>query len=396
MIAKVFDCQWIDWGFMAIKVATKSEASLTAQPGPGGGLLLEFSGRLDSANVGDLWHKAIKTVDRASPGLLTIEAGAVDYCDGCGLGLLFELQLRGQRLGYNVEIKGLAAEFQRLLDMFDVEAFREGQIAKSRRIHVAEEIGHATAGFCRDIGDQTAYVGELCAALIGTLIRPWRLRWKDFFWIAEQAGANAAPIAALLGFLFGLIMAYSSAMPLRQFGVEVYVADLAAIALVRVIGPFITAIVLAGRTGSAFAAELGTMKINEELDAMTTMRLDPIHFLVVPRVLATTIVTPLLAVITNIAGIVGAGVVLLSLGFPLVTYTQHVESAIDTGDVLAGLFKAVVYGTLVGAVGCLRGLQTSNGASAVGISTTRAVVTGIVLVVVAEGIFAVLYHYLGI
>ena len=178
MIAKVFDCQWIEWGFMAIKVATKSEASLTAQPGPGGGLLLEFSGRLDSANVGDLWHKAIKTVDRASPGRLTIEAGAVDYCDGCGLGLLFELQLRGQRLGYNVEIKGLAAEFQRLLDMFDAEAFREGQIAKSRRIHVAEEIGHATAGFCRDIGDQTAFVGELCMALAGTIIRPWRLRWK--------------------------------------------------------------------------------------------------------------------------------------------------------------------------------------------------------------------------
>jgi phospholipid/cholesterol/gamma-HCH transport system permease protein len=240
------------------------------------------------------------------------------------------------------------------------------------------------------------FAGHLCVETANAILHPGHLRWKDIFWLAERAGANAVGIVTLLGFLFGLIMAFSSAMPLRQFGVEVFVSDLVAIALIRVLGPFITAIIMAGRTSSSYAAELGTMKVNEEIDALTTMGLEPVRFLVVPRVLTTVVVTPLLAVLANIAGLIGSGIVMLVLGFPLVTYTNHVKSSIDAGDVFAGLFKALVYGGIVGAIGCLRGLETKGGASSVGISTTKAVVSGIILIVIAEGMFAVLYHYLGI
>ena len=173
-------------------------------------------------------------------------------------------------------------------------------------------------------------------------------------------------------------------------------SDLVAIALVRVLGPFVTAIILAGRTGSAFAAELGTMKINNEIDALSTMGLDPVRFLVVPRVLAATFVAPLLAILTNLSGLIGSAFVIRSLGYPLVTYIEHVQSVIDSGDVLVGLFKALVFGALVGGVSCLRGLQTKSGPSAVGISTTRAVVSSIVLLVMAEGVFSVLFYYLDI
>jgi phospholipid/cholesterol/gamma-HCH transport system permease protein len=225
---------------------------------------------------------------------------------------------------------------------------------------------------------------------------PKRFRAGDFFRTCELAGADALGIIALLGFLFGLIMAFSSAMPLRQFGVEVYVSDLVAIALVRVLGPFITAIVVAGRTGSAFAAEIGTMKINNELDALNVMNLDPAVFLVLPRVTATLLMTPLLAVVTNIAGLIGSGLVIMSLGYPLITYTTHVQDILDLSDVGVGLFKTLVFGGMIGAVGCLRGLQAKSGPGAVGIATTRAVVTAIVLLVVLEGIFSVLLYFMDI
>jgi len=240
------------------------------------------------------------------------------------------------------------------------------------------------------------FIGRLVLAGMKTIFQPQRFRVGDFLRFCELAGANAMGLILMLGFLFGLIMAFSSAMPLRQFGVEIYVADLVALALVRVLGPFITAVIVAGRTGSAFAAEIGTMKINNELDALAVMNLDPAVFLVLPRVGATLLMTPLLAVAVNFAGLVGSGLVILSLGYPLVTYTTHVQKILVGTDVAVGLTKALVFGGMIGAVGCLRGLQTQSGPGAVGIATTRAVVTAIVLLVVLEGIFSVMLYYLEI
>jgi phospholipid/cholesterol/gamma-HCH transport system permease protein len=183
---------------------------------------------------------------------------------------------------------------------------------------------------------------------------------------------------------------------MAQFGAGIYVSNLVSISLLRELGPLITAIILAGRSGSAFAAELGTMKVNDEINALLIMGFNPVRFLAVPRVLAAMIVMPLLTVFANLFGLIGAGIVVCGMGYPLVTYYNRVLSSVHVNDFVGGLFKAVVFGMLVAGIGCLRGLQTGSGAQAVGDSTTRSVVSGIVLIVVTDGLFAVLFYHLGI
>ena len=366
-----------------------------AKPQPDGSLQLGFEGRLETATIAKLWHKTDHVINKTKFTKITIKADSVTYCDGSGVGLFFDIILRGQRRGFDVTIEGLAPEYKKLLDMFESDHF----VADADKIHppnITEQVGQLTVSTIHDVYLQIAFFGRVVAATLQTFLHPGRIRFKDVVINAENAGANAVGIILLIGFLFGLILAFSSAMPLRDYGADIYVADLVAMSLIRVIGPFVTAIILAGRTGSAFAAELGTMRINEEVDALETMGLDPVRFLVVPKVLVTIFVAPLLTILTNIAGLIGSAVVVLSLGFGMVTYTEHVKDAIDSGDIFAGLFKALVYGGLIGMVGCFRGLQTESGASAVGNSTTRAVVNSIILVVIAEGIFAVLYYCLDI
>jgi phospholipid/cholesterol/gamma-HCH transport system permease protein len=191
-------------------------------------------------------------------------------------------------------------------------------------------------------------------------------------------------------------MAFQAVIPMRRFGAEIFVADLVGLAMVRELGPLMTAIVLTGRSGSAFAAELGTMKVNEEIDALNTMGLDPVRFLVVSRVLAALAMTPLLTVFANVIGVIGGSLVLRSLGYPFITYFNQFTSAVDHIDLLGGLVKSVVFGILVAGIGCLRGLQTRTGPAAVGESATRAVVSGIILIVIVDGIFSAVYYYLGI
>ena len=173
-------------------------------------------------------------------------------------------------------------------------------------------------------------------------------------------------------------------------------ADLLGISVLRELGPLMAAILLAARSGSAFAAELGTMKVNEEIDALTTMGLEPVRFLVVPRVIAAVAVVPVLAMLMNIFCLIGGAIVMLSLNFPLITYVNRVVAAVGLADFLGGIFKALVFGVIVAGVGCLRGLQTGTGAGAVGESTTSAVVSGIILIAITDGVFAVLFYIVGL
>ncbi|MHC4154123.1 MAG: MlaE family ABC transporter permease [Planctomycetota bacterium] len=248
----------------------------------------------------------------------------------------------------------------------------------------------------KDLQSQISFIGEVFAKLLETALHPGRLRWKDTFLLAEKSGANAVGIIALLGFLIGLILAFQSAIGMKKFGAEIYVADLVVLSLFRELGPLITAIILASRSGSAFAAELGTMKVNEEIDALTTMGLDPVRFLVVPRVIAAVFVMPLLTMFNLLLGLIGCGLVMVSIGFPPITYLNQIQQAAGLMDLFSGLVKTFVFGAMIGVIGCLRGLQTGTGASAVGDSATRAVVSGIIAVVVADGIFAVIYYFIGI
>ncbi|MCF7958464.1 MAG: MlaE family lipid ABC transporter permease subunit [Phycisphaerae bacterium] len=359
-------------------------------------LRLTFSGRLDVDRTSDLWRKAEQILQRSKPQSLFIDAHEVSYCDGAGVSLLLNLAHYQKNAEADFEIQGLQGKFRKLMDLFDPGQQIPPPPKASAFRRVPEDAGRAVVAVMSDIKMLVAFVGELTVTLLGVLIHPRRLRWKDAFLVAENAGANAFGIIALMSLLFGLILAFQSAIPMQRFGAQIFVIDLISISVVRELGPLITAIILAGRTGSAFAAELGTMKVNEELNALETMGLDPVRFLVAPRVLAAVFVTPLLVIFSNLFAIIGGCLVMNSLGFTLATSIDRIHSAVGLSDILGGLFKSVIFGLLVAAIGCLRGLQTATGAQAVGISATRAVVSGIFLILLSDGVFAVLFYYLGI
>jgi phospholipid/cholesterol/gamma-HCH transport system permease protein len=355
---------------------------------------LIFAGRLDSATTGSVWRPASSALAHAGAKRAVVDAAAVHYCDGAGIALLIHLGDLQRRGGGRLEIAGLRPEFASLLDDWTPEAAAAAAEAPARRRNLAAELGAATVSVWRDLRDLVSFVGEISVALAYAVRHPGRVRWRDALEIAEAAGVNALPIVALIAFLMGLIMAFQAAPPLRQFGAELFIANLVGLSILRELGPLMTAIILAGRSGSAFAAELGTMKVREEIDALRTMGLDPVRFLIVPRVVAAVCMTPLLTIFADLIGLLGGAVVMRSLGFPLITYFHQIQYAVSYGSLVGGLVKAFVFGILVAGIGCLRGLQTGNGASAVGESTTSAVVSGIILIAITDGIFSVIYYYL--
>ncbi|HEX6951029.1 MAG TPA: ABC transporter permease [Nitrospira sp.] len=368
---------------------------LEGHPSPDGALVLSLTGALDASSTGQAWRNALHLIDVHQPRQLIVDASQLTYCDGAGAALLLELQRHQQSRRLTYEIRALDPAYQALLELYGRwEAQRPEPLAPAESPIV--QIGRATAAIWNDVVVLIAFVGQLSLALARAIRQPGLVRWRDAFVTAELAGVNAVPIISLLGFLLGLIMAFQSAIPMRQFGADIYVANLIGLSMLRELGPLLTAIILAGRSGSAFAAELGTMKVSEEIDALTTMGLEPVGFLVVPRVIAAVAMTPLLSVFAGLLGLIGGAVVMLSLGFPLVTYVIQVKSAVTVGDLLGGLGKSFVFGIVVAAIGCLRGLQTKSGAGAVGESTTRAVVSGLVLITIVDGIFAVIFYFLGI
>lgn len=355
-----------------------------------------LGGRLDADGVAPIWPQA-RAALKNNPNLpVHVDASTVDYCDGAGLAFLVDL-LRGERPpGAAVEIGGLAANFQRLLDQFDPSAFRAPLPAPAGEGTLSARLGRAVAGLLVDLKAQVAFLGEAGRALAAAVRHPGRVRWRDVVAVAEEAGVNALPIVTLVAFILGVIIAYQSAVSMRQFGAEIYVADLIGLSMVRELAPLLTAILLAGRSGAAFAAEIGTMRVNEEIDALTTFGFDPVRFLVVARVLAALAVTPLLAIYADVVSILGGALIMLTFQIPLVTYFHEVFTLVQMNDLLGGLFKCLVFGVVIAGIGCLRGLQTAGGAAAVGVATTRAVVSALVLIVVVDGAFAVVYYHLGI
>lgn len=357
---------------------------------------LRLDGRLDAAGVAALWPQALETLTRHGEMPVRVDAAGVAYCDGAGLAFLVDILRQERPPQAAVVITGLTERFQRLLDQFDPTAFRDQMAvepAPESFLHRLGESAHRTAG---DLAAQLQFVGDAMSALVFAIRHPRSVRWRDTVAIAEEAGVNALPIVTLVAFILGVIIAYQSAVSMRQFGAEIYVADLIGISMVRELAPLMTAILLAGRSGAAFAAEIGTMRVNEEVDALTTFGFDPIRFLVVSRVLAAVVVAPLLAVYADVVSILGGGLILLTFQVPLVTYFKEVFTLVQMSDLLGGLFKCAAFGLVISGIGCLRGLQTGKGAAAVGIATTRAVVSSLVMIVLVDGLFAIVYYHLGI
>ncbi len=355
-------------------------------------LRVELAGRLDAAAVARLWPRAHEAfASRGSKPAVIVDGAGVEFCDGSGASLVAEL---ARRSSGDFRVESFPDAYRSLLEIFDARGLAEPR--ERGRASFFEEFGRSTVALAADLREQVAFVGELLVSTAAAIRSPRRIRWRDVLDTAETAGVNALPIVVVIGFLLGLVLAFQSAMPMREFGAEIYVANLLGVSLMRELGPLMTAIILAGRTGSAFAAEIGTMRVNEEIDALTTMGVEPVRFLAVSRLLAAMFVTPILSCFCILAGLMGGAVVVLSLGIPLVVYVERSFDNVDTVGFLSGVLKAVVFAMIIASVGCQRGIRTGTGARAVGESTTSAVVSAILLVAIADAVFAVVLYSLDI
>jgi phospholipid/cholesterol/gamma-HCH transport system permease protein len=369
-------------------------AAMEYRRGPGGSVVA-LRGALDSQTLPPIWPGARAAVRKNGALSLRVDAAGVTYCDGSGIAFLLDLLREGARQGASVTITNLAPRFAELLGQFDQARLGDEALPSALPLSRIERLGRASLQFAGNLRRQIDYALRVTGCLWYELRHPSLVRWKEVLSVAEQMGVKGLPVVTLIAFLMGVVLAYQSAVPMRQFGAELFVANLIGLSMLRELAPLMTSIVLAGRTGAAFAAEIGTMKVNEEIDALTTMALDPLRFLVVPRLLATMFVTPLLTIFAGIVGLIGGGLVMLSFDIPLVTYFKQITGVVSIGDFTGGLFKSAVFAYLVAMIGCLRGLETAGGPRAVGQAATRAVVSAIVMIVVFDGLFAVLFNLLG-
>ncbi len=357
--------------------------------------VIRLSGRLTAYTVGPMWRAALARL-RANPQrAVVVDATAVEHADDTGIALLFDLTRLQRAAGQApVEMRGLAPNLQALVERFDPADFARRYNAEQAPGLIAS-IGRGAAQDAAQAKVFIEFIGRAVAALGRAVRQPGSVKWSHVLVYAREAGANAVPITLLIGFLMGVIVAFQVGVVAQTFGAVIYVVNGVGVAMLRELGALMTAIIFAGRSGAAFAAEIGTQKVNEEVNALVTFGLDPVRFLVVPRLLAAVLVVPLLTVLADVIGIFGGALVMLTFDVSFMQYYQQMLGAVGLSDLLIGLVKAAVFGLIVAAVGCQRGLATGAGASSVGLSATSAVVSSIILIVVTDGIFAVIVNRLG-
>jgi phospholipid/cholesterol/gamma-HCH transport system permease protein len=302
-----------------------------------------------------------------------------------------------QEEGIQVDEKGLPEGVQRLLELSSAVPEKKDARKEAGRQPFLAMVGEKTMAFVQSAHDMLGFLGEASMAFGKLLIGKASFRRSDLTLTIQQCGVQALPIVSLISLLVGLILAFVGAIQLKMFGAQIYVASIVGIAMVRVMGAIMTGIIMAGRTGAAFAAELGTMTVNEEIDALTTMGVSPMEFLVLPRMLALMLMMPLLCLYADLMGVLGGfivGVGMLDLG--VVEYYNQTTASVSLNNLWIGLFHSAVFGVLVALSGCLRGMQCGRSASAVGDAATSAVVTGIISIIVATAIITILCNVLGI
>lgn len=359
-------------------------------------LRLKIKGTLNAYTTAKIWKDSLAALKTTKPRQLVVDGSEIDYCDASGIAFITDLQIQQEESGGTYKVEGLSEDINKLFKLFDAKDFEEPEPITTDKDNFVITAGKFGDSAWEELKVNIIFTGRVTVALINALLRPDKIRWKDVLITCEKFGANALFIIALVNFLVGLVIAFQSAVPMKQYGAQIFVADLLVIAYFKELGPLMTAFVVNGRSGSAFAAELGTMKVNEELDALDTMGLDSVPFLVVPKVIASLLMLPLLTVFGNLFGLLGGLVVMFSLGFTLETYLNQLTIAATYGMLLSGLFKTLFFAVIIAGVGCLSGMRASKGPSAVGDAATKAVVVGIVLMIVVDGIFGVIYYILGI
>jgi phospholipid/cholesterol/gamma-HCH transport system permease protein len=373
--------------------ASSEPLSARASARPAGETLeVTVSGQWQVTDRRPAWTDLIGQQSPARIGLRTEDLGAWDTSL---IVFLFEIVEWAAARKIAVDPAALPPQIQALLSQ--LAASHQQSVPRERAESLTALVGSLTLQVWAGARAIFQFFGECVLGLGRLLRRPGKFRWGDCIDQMQQCGAMALPIVSLISFLVGLTMAYQAAIELRQFGADIYVADLVGESVVREMGPMMVAVVLAGRTGAAFAATLGNMKTNEEIDALEVLGISAVDFLVLPRLIALAIMMPLLALYADFVGMLGGMVVSAGiLQIPPTAYWIETQSIVDLTDINSGLIKATAFGLLVGLSGCLRGMQSERSAAGVGKATTSAVVTAILLIIVGDALFAVLFNFLGI
>ena len=328
---------------------------------------------------------------------LTFDASKLGGWDSVLLVFLSTILDFCRRNDVNVDQSGLPSGVRKLMDLASAENQRSGMARDVEHPSFLVRVADRFLAWVEGGKEVLAFIGAVTLAFFKMLRGKAGFRRLDLLITIQETGAQALPIVSLISILVGMILAFIASIQLKMFGAQIYVADVVGIGIVRVMGAIMTGIIMSGRTGAAFAAQLGTMQVNEEIDALETLGLSPVEFLVLPRMLALMLMMPLLCVYSDLMGVLGGmivGVGVLDLG--VMEYVNQTKSALNLTHFLVGLFHSFVFGILVAVAGCLRGMQCERSASAVGYAATSAVVTGIVSIVVATAIITLSCQVLGI
>ncbi len=353
----------------------------TAQPG-----VIHFHGTLNTQTAARLWPGVMAAAQAGRGRRLVLDVSAAAEVTTAGAALLAAALTRHGDAG----LEGAPPLLR------ETVAQLASAPAHPRPAPPPWTYAGALRGIAGTLADATAFLGESLVAIALLRRRRRQTRFSDLVRVADEAGARAIPLVLLTGYLMGLILAFQSSIPLRRFGADLFVVNLVAVSLARELGPLLAAVILAGRTGSAFAAELGTMKVNEELAALETMGVSATAMLVLPRLAAAVLVMPALTLLLELAGLLGMLTVMMSFGFPPAAVYAQLLRALHGRDVFGGLFKALCFAAVVAGVGCRAGLATGLGPRAVGRAATAAVVGGIVATILLDGLFAVLFYRAGV
>jgi len=328
---------------------------------------------------------------------IVFDATALGAWDSNILIYFLEVSKAAAKLDVAVQKDGLPAGVRQLIDLATAVPKKEDAKQSVSREGFFARVGSEVTDFAKSTGDLVTFIGAAFEAFVRMVTGRARFRASDMGLFLQEAGAQAVPIVSLISFLIGLILAFVGVLQLSMFGAEVYVADLVGIAMVREMGAIMTGIIMAGRTGAAYAAQLGTMQVNEEIDALETLAIPPMEFLVLPRMVALAVMMPFLVLYANLMGILGGALVAVGMyNINILVYLNRTKDAIGLNDLFIGLFMSLVFGILVALSGCLRGMQCGRSASAVGDAATSAVVTGIVAIIIATALITVVCSVLGI
>ncbi len=354
-----------------------------------------LSGRISLDEVYDLERELRARLAGMVPAQLNVDLSRVEYLDSAGALTLYDLLGQAQRKKIPAAFENATPEAQRVLDLIDPKAVATPALRQEEELNFFEQLGRGSLSLGEHAYDLVSFFGELLTALFASVFRPSTVRWSEVLLYMYKTGVEALPILGLMSLLMGLVVAFMSSFQLQQFGAVIYVADLVGVGFVRELGSLLTGILISGRTGSAFAAEIGTMQVNEEVDALKVMGFEPVQFLAVPKVLATILVMPVLTVYCMFFGILGGLIVgALILDISVYAYIRETQKALTTANLYYSLFKSLVYALIIAGIGCQRGFQVQGGAQEVGRATTSAVVTSLFVVIVTSSIFSIVQNYL--